>query len=162
MTEPHEDFRAAPAPSRWTRSLAELAVVLRHGAWEHPGEWTWRILPRGAMVAMRARSDQRKEVRISRREEPKDEKARNRWIGECVVFLKHLGCDHWTAALVHDTKAKVLYVEPHVTCARCGRECSATPHKRPLCTGCAIALGQEEVAQRAAQAVSSSPPEGTA
>lgn len=161
MTDNHPDFEAATPERRWKRSLAELAMRLRTEAWGKPGEWAWVVLPRGAMVAMRTLDDQRKELRILRREPLQNDVALNKFTGECFVFLGKLGCEDWKVVSIgKDQKTKAVYLEPHVTCARCGREAQETPHKRPLCNPCAMALGAEEVAQHAAAVVSSSPPEG--
>ncbi|HEY8536043.1 MAG TPA: hypothetical protein VIL25_06325, partial [Vicinamibacterales bacterium] len=64
---PHPDFLAAPERRRWTQPLAGLAATLRAEATRARGEWAWRILRHGAVVAMRLRADFWWEIRISRR-----------------------------------------------------------------------------------------------
>jgi len=37
------------------------------------------------------------------------------------------------------------------TCARCGKPCERGPWREPLCNGCALKLGQQEVQERLAR-----------
>lgn len=52
--------------------------------------WHWRVLPRGAVVALRIRPDlwHRRELRLARPEAPKDAAGWRMWAAEVGVFLK--------------------------------------------------------------------------
>lgn len=78
----HPHFDAAKPARRWTGSLIDLLVNLRHEAYEigaganeqmraEDKDFAWRILPRGAVVCLRMRADlhgMRRELRICRNE----------------------------------------------------------------------------------------------
>lgn len=154
MSEQHPDYAAAPADHRWHKSLAQLAVQLRDGAWEKPGAWAWFVLPHGAMVAMRALPDQHRELRISRRKGPDNDAAWAKWRQECRTFLRHLGCEVWTECghLVNEQGVvRALYREPGVSCAHCGRPAEGGAYREPLCFSCARLAGDREVAEMARQ-----------
>jgi len=82
----HPDFLAVKPSHRWTGSLIDLLVNLRHEAYrigaasneamrEADKDWAWRVLPRGAFVGIRMRPDlagMRREMRISRNEPLRD------------------------------------------------------------------------------------------
>jgi hypothetical protein len=171
MTErtPHPDFIAAPEEARWAGTLPLLAETLKHEAYAKQGDWSWRILPGGALVAMRVPPTFRKELRVARRlrKAPTDagEKA---WHKELEVFLDQLGCkgwgvirDAWATGTTPGLTVEMVYQEPAPlggkaadvgTCARCGKAFELHPadkvYRELLCQPCAIALGQEEAASR--------------
>ena len=55
--------------------------------------WAWRVLPRGAVVAMRRRHDLwgRRELRLARAEAPDSPEGWARWEKEVAVFLSSFG-----------------------------------------------------------------------
>jgi hypothetical protein len=167
--EPHPDFTAAPEDNQWTLPLEHLGTALRHEAYEKKGEWAWRILPGGALVAMRLPPTFRKELRVARRlRRAFTDQSAKAWHTELNVFLEHLGCTGWTClkdALAGvgpeaDTQVTVeaIYQEPAplgatkavLLCARCGQQFEPHPddklYREPICNPCAIKAGEEETA----------------
>lgn len=148
----HHDFEAQPEEARWTKSLAELGVVLKEEAWKAKGPWRWRVLPHGAFVGMRIREDFRRELRIARRGKPADEAARAKWRNEVKVFLAHLGCTAWALREADAEGKAVVYAveifdgEPNeAKCALCGAPVVHDARfKEDLCVACAIRKGREE------------------
>jgi len=181
MTErtPHPDFLAAPEEARWASSLPALAETLKHEAYAKQGDWSWRILPGGALVAMRVPPTFQKELRIARRlRKAFTDKSAAAWHVETKTFLEQLGCKGWVCkrdGLIQPTvegqpvKIEAVYQEPAPlggkantgTCTRCGKDFELHPtdgiYKNLLCQRCAIALGQEEAAANKAAREASSP-----
>jgi len=96
--ECHRDFLEAAPENRWKGKLDVLFSELVRRAREHRKSadevrngfgWSWVVLPGGAMVAMRVRSDDadRLELRIARRDAPHPE-AWGKWENEVAVFLR--------------------------------------------------------------------------
>jgi hypothetical protein len=158
----HADYLAAHEEHRWAKPLAELAEALRHEAYEKKGEWAWRILPGGALVAMRVPPTFQKEIRIARRDPLKTEESLKKWLDEVRVFQKHLGAERWgfTEIVARPGEPGPIHVilrEPaplgtkgdETKCARCGKP---TPHqpqfKEDLCNSCALEIGTEEAQHR--------------
>lgn len=98
----HPAFEKAKPERRWTGKLPELWEVLRREAWQigatatpvmrqADGDFSWRILPGGAVVGMRMRDDLgalRREIRLCRNEPlEKPEK----WALEVGTFLRLFG-----------------------------------------------------------------------
>jgi hypothetical protein len=92
---PHPDYLAASPHRRWTQPLAGLRRVLQAEASRLRGEWAWRILRHGAVVAMRLRADFWCELRISRRKAPEDDQAWALWEREVAIFTRELGIEGW-------------------------------------------------------------------
>ena len=100
MAEVHPLFETVPPARRYSGgSLGELWLILNkeakacHATREDVAEdlgWHWRMLPRGAMVALRVRADlwNRRELRIARAEPPADAAGWRSWTTEIAVFLK--------------------------------------------------------------------------
>lgn len=147
----HPDFLATAPERQFTGKLLQLGITLREEAWRLRGGWAWRILPHGALVAMRVREDYefRKELRLARRGPPLTEVTKARWYGEVATFAKHLGCEHWTVTRTPD-QTEAFLVEPvplgwrTETCARCGGPADKGPYKEAICTACAITAGAEQ------------------
>ena len=110
----HPDFARAPARRRWTAKLSDLLTELRRRARDAHGEWTWVVLPHGALVSMRIRPDGRRKVRIARSEAPPED-SRDRWEQEVATFVRHLGLDGWVRQLDPDAKGiAVVFTEPDI------------------------------------------------
>jgi hypothetical protein len=170
MTEQktHTDFDAASSERQWGGDLPTLAETLKHEAYELKGEWAWRILPRGALVAMCVPPTFRKQLRIARRlRKGLTDKTAQAWHAEVRVFLEQFGFADWKC--VKDSiepgdpvKIEAIYEEPvplggskvHAEkCVRCGEPATKGVYAEALCTSCAGKAGQEEVnAQRTAPA----------
>jgi hypothetical protein len=162
----HPDFDAAAANHRWTRPLAELKAELRAAAFRARGRWAWYILPHGAVVSMRVDENAfpYREMRIARRDAPKDDKARAAWQREIDTFREHLDVMNWRVKETRTESAssgpgiEVVLVEsfrPVVSpppagplCARCGNPATDGPHPEKLCNRCALAAGQAEIAEK--------------
>lgn len=160
----HPDFLAVAEEHRWAKPLNELFPALRKQAWTLRGGWAWRVLPHGAMVAVRIRPPEegkesafQLELRIARKTPPADEVAWKRWATEVATFLRHLTGDEgdWRPLPGTANKAEALFTfvtrdKPKVLCARCGKREALDPgvYKEDLCQQCAMELGSEEAAQR--------------
>lgn len=158
MTTPHPAFAAAPEGNRWTGSLAELFAELKREALQGHGRWCWRVLPRGAVVAMRMTDDfPRRQLRLSRRERPEGEAALKAWSVEVQTFLRAFGATGWEPAVAEsETGVVALFIETYpgetrvgrTTCADCRAEIAyekAFPINR--CATCALKAGQRAKAQ---------------
>ncbi len=85
---------ASPAPSRtWERPLSGLRAELEREAADTAPRWAWRILPRGACVAVQVLDDTLK-VRIARPAAPAGADLR-RWEQELATFRRELCLDGW-------------------------------------------------------------------
>ena len=98
MSDVHPDFLAAAARAQWTGSLPDLWYALKVEAWQQRGRWAHRILPRGALVAVRVLTQgpnlMRRELRIARRGLGTPEG----WAEECRVFLAAFQASGWYVA----------------------------------------------------------------
>lgn len=159
MSDTHPDFLAAEPERQWKGGkLLQLAITARERAWKAKGEWVWWILPHGACVAMRVNPTTfRKELRISRRERPTDEKGWKAWRVEVATFVQYLECKDWTLQGQaepddNETSAWAVFLEPlavkvEVPCARCGAMIAPEgKYREELCNACAMKAGAEEVA----------------
>lgn len=101
MSEPHSLFLQVPEWRRWTGPLEELLGAIRHDAYQlaqdateedraQDRDFAWRVLRRGAVVALRIRGDEsfRREIRIARAEPLAD---RARWLLEVGIFVREFG-----------------------------------------------------------------------
>lgn len=88
----HPDYLRMPEARRWGRRLADLMPALKREARVNGGRWAWRILPRGAVVGLRLRTDGSTVLRIARR----SAETGAAWEREVAVFLRELGCEDWT------------------------------------------------------------------
>lgn len=95
-------YSAMPPARRYSGELGGLWHVLNLEAKQErtTGQevredlgWHWRVLPRGAVVALRRRGDLwgRRELRIARAEAPDSPKGWERWEKEVAVFLDKFG-----------------------------------------------------------------------
>lgn len=150
----HPAYERAAEERRWDAPLAALFPVLRRRAYDlavqaQKGDevpWAWVILPHGALVALRIRSDFRKELRIARGERPDTADAKLRWEREIETFLKHFGCERWQRVDEPESRGVAarfiqLYSNEHAVglsrCADCGRETTSTPILSPMrCPDC--------------------------
>ena len=156
----HADFDAAPEDRRWVKPLEELRTVLQHEAYALHGEWAWRVLPHGALVAMQVPADFIKRLRIARRAGLKDEAALNKWLAEVRTFQKHLEIDRWAITEIVGKPGEpgpihVILKEPAPLgarepekCARCGVPAEKGVFAEALCMKCATELGAEEAQHR--------------
>lgn len=149
MTE-HADYLAAPEGRRYDGDVGDLRARLQREAWGAGGEWAWRILPDGLLVAMRVRpEDFRKEFRFARRTAAGD------WPQEVGSLARQLDIDGWQLTRTAG-KLEVFLLEPEpysdsrrasseVPCADCGEQThldkSFTVQR---CTRCAMKAGQAE------------------
>jgi hypothetical protein len=167
---PHPDFLAAPDANRWAGTLPQLAEKLKHEAYAAKGEWAWRVLPGGALVAMRVPPTFVKELRIARRlRKPFTEKSAKAWRTELATFVEQLGCTGWkctsdvlTGDAGEQQKVEAIYQEPAplgaksntATCAKCGNEFEPRPtdklYREYVCNPCAFKLGSQEADERRA------------
>ena len=167
VKNPHPDYLAAPEARRWGQSLDELFGVLRAEAWKLKGTWAWRVLPHGALVSVRIVPPSEglafhTELRLARKDAPKDSTGWQKWNQEIAVFLKHLGggAGDWqeTKNYRDEGKADVRLrfrmrgEEAEPKCARCGETPVIQPglFREDLCRKCAIAAGNADI--RAKQA----------
>ena len=169
MPDAHPDFLSAGSEHQWTGELAKLREVLQHEAYTLNGEWAWRVLPRGALVAMQVPPNFVKRLRIARRlRKAFSDKSAAAWHVETKTFLDQLGCedwkvirDAWATGTTPGLTVEMVYQEPAPlggkaadvgTCARCGKAFELHPadkvYRELLCQPCAIALGQQEAASR--------------
>lgn len=106
---PHPLFARVAERHRWSGPLAELLPVLRRRAANVAAEaksdqeervrrdqdrdWAWVVLQGGAVIGLRVRGDlwMRKELRIARKETPKNVRALQAWEREVGTFLRHFG-----------------------------------------------------------------------
>ena len=170
MSDNHPDFEAVPEAHRWTGNLIDLGKALRKEAFAKKGlGWAWYVLPRGAMVAMMARDDMRRVLRVSRRVAPTTPDGWVKWRSEVGVFRKHLDCDLWAPAvgdaspLDPNLPPQELFIERHAEevakpkCNRCGAPVSdAGLYKEDLCVACAKEAGDRESARLRATAAAAS------
>jgi hypothetical protein len=163
MTDQHADYLAVPEARRWGKPLNELFPTLRKEAWTLRGGWAWRVLPHGALVSVRIAPPEAGkeaafncELRIARKDTPKDDKGWQAWSRELAVFLKHLGGEEsdWQETVRVPDKADATFrflvkgkrEEPK--CSRCGKGPVIAPglYKFDICRECATALANEEIA----------------
>lgn len=135
MSRPHPDYLGAVPSRRWDRPLADLFAVLKREAQQSKGRPTWRVLPRGAVVSLRVRSDFRLELRISRRRAPASERDEALWERELETFVRVLGCVGWTREDDPDALGVAArFVEPEIGANRAEREANPDlfgPRPRP-------------------------------
>lgn len=168
MPDVHPDFAAADAEHQWVGELSKLREVLQHEAYTLKGEWAWRVLPRGALVAMQIDGQTfKKQLRVVRRlRKPFTDKSAKAWATERTTFLRELGCEKWeclqggllSPAQAHlNTPGKIecLYLEKAplgaspstLVCHRCKEDFHPGPNDRiyekATCNTCAMAAGQE-------------------
>lgn len=164
MTErtPHPDFLEAPEENRWTGTLPQLAKVLKHEAYQLQGEWAWRILPRGALVAICVPPTFRKQLRIARRlRKGLTGNTAKAWHTEVRNDLEEIGCEDWKA--IKDViepgdppKLEVVYEEPlplgaklnQEKCVHCDQPATKGVYKEAVCLNCARILGTKEADAR--------------
>src|SRR5690606_15063816 len=90
----HPEYEKAPRARRWTESLPRLRQRLDQESETTPAErWAWRILPHGAVVAMR-KGDGRRFVRISRSQAPPKGRE-HKWHDELATFREKLLLKGW-------------------------------------------------------------------
>jgi hypothetical protein len=146
---PHPDYLAALEGQRWARPLDDLVGFLRKEAWKSQGKWVFRLLPHGALVAMRVVDETggplafNTELRIARKEDPATPEARKKWETEVGVFLKHFGADTWELVSDDPLKANVVYralflrkpPKPEAACEEpgCGQPCEPGPYHPNRC-----------------------------
>ena len=157
----HPDYLAADVVHRWTGQLLQLAITAREKAWKAKGEWVWWVMPRGACVAMRVNPESFiKELRLSRRERPTDEKGWAAWRVEVATFIQHLEASEWRLHKQSDPydgapSLEAVFIEPAplgskgpqtVDCAGgCGRKLIPEGiYKEELCNDCATRKGRQE------------------
>ena len=134
MTE-HADYLAVAEKFRWGKPLNELFGVLKKEAWTLEGAWAWRMLPHGALVAVRIVPPTEgvtgfaTQLRIARKDAPADAAGWRRWANELAVFLKHLGGQDgdWARLEGDPAKAEAVYQfqmrgRAVPKCVRCGGE----------------------------------------
>ncbi len=159
----HPDFDAAPAEEQWIGDLPELVEKLRHEAYALKGEWAWRVLPRGALVAMCVPQTFRKQVRFARRlRKGLTDKTAEAWHAEVTAYLEQMGYADWK--VVKDViepgeppKLEAIYEEPvplsgarkaPLVCVRCGgvAEPGSEKYAEIICNRCALQAGSETAA----------------
>src|SRR5690349_2144944 len=90
MTHPPDDFHV------YRGRLAALLPVLSIEAQQKPeGQWAYRVLPNGALVAVKYEGT-RRVVRLAREEAPANFDGWKKWQKECETFVKHLGLGMWS------------------------------------------------------------------
>lgn len=157
---PHPDYLAVDESRRWALPLHELYPFLKRECFKLRGRWAWRVLPHGALVAVRINPDNfRPELRISRKDAPDSDKGWERWAKELVTFLTHWGGEgKWIVLSRVEGKCDTTYTErkmapslggPKESCVDCGEPASKGPYKEALCTRCATKRGAQESAARA-------------
>ena len=164
----HPDFEAAPEDARWAGKLPELFQALRHHAYELKGEEAWRILPGGALVALRIEPETfLKQLRIARRlRKAFSDKSAAAWHTEVRTFLEQFGCKQWVCkrdGIIEGDPVKIetVYEEPgplgakdttQLICARCFQPFTPGPNDRiyqtPICNPCAMQAGTEFTAAK--------------
>ena len=172
----HPDFDGAPEEARWAGRLPELFQTLRHEAYTLQGEEAWRILPHGALVALRIDPERFvKQLRIARRlRKAFSDKSATMWHTEVRTFLDQFGCKQWICKrdgliqsdrgpgeLPVPDKIETVYEEPgplgatatpQLTCARCFQPFTPGPNDRiyqtPICNPCAMQSGLEYTEER--------------
>lgn len=126
---------------RWPRPLPGLRPVLDKEARETPQAWAWRILPRGACVAVQVDGPLWR-VRVSRREVPGHQLTK--WLQEVAVFERELRLDGWD----QDDVVDPLGVSVTFSCradllceSGCGRKISANAQlfDSRTCDSCGLA-----------------------
>jgi hypothetical protein len=147
----HPDYLAADERHRWGAPLNQLFGALRKEAWALEGQWAWKILPHGALVAVQIVPPSEgvtafsTRLRIARRTLPADEKGWKAWAQELAVFLKHLGGQDgdWARLEGDPAKAEAIYQfqmrgRAVPKCVRCGGEAiDPGKFKEDLCNRCA-------------------------
>ena len=166
--ELHPDFEGAPEEARWAGPLPKLFEILRHQAYELKGEEAWRILPGGALVALRIVPETFvKQLRIARRlRKAFSDKSAAAWHTEIRTFLDQFGCKQWVCkrdGLIEGSVMKIetVYEEPgalgstgttQLICARCFQPFTPGPNDRiyetPICNPCAMQSGLEYTEER--------------
>ncbi|HYL22460.1 MAG TPA: hypothetical protein VEU74_11915 [Gemmatimonadales bacterium] len=163
-SSPHPDYLAVSEERRWGKPLDTLFPTLRAEAWKLKGGWTWRVLPHGALVSVRVAPPEagkeaafHLELRIARKEAPKDVEGWRKWSAELAVFLKHMSGDEgdWESTVRSEEKAEAVFrfrLRSEVAkpkCARCGNPDVIEPglFKEDLCRQCATELAAADVAR---------------
>lgn len=95
LTKVQQTPIVAKADRVWRGSLYVLGRRLREEAKANPGEWAWRQLPRGALVAFMLSDEGGETLRIARQSVPETSKARAGWDREVAVFLRQLQAEGW-------------------------------------------------------------------
>lgn len=119
----HPQFEATPIEFRWRGgSLRALFEKLDEEAKARPGKTAWRCLPSGAIVALKYRGDESRELKIVRTEAPKDpEKGPERFKIEVNTFVRDFAVANWIRG-PHPQKEGVgigaILVEPRPRCER--------------------------------------------
>jgi hypothetical protein len=156
VTQPSLPIEAAPAKvvPTWQGKLADLMAPLSADARLSPGHWSARLLPRGALVAVKLREDGRRVVRIARQEKPPTKEAWERWRVELATFETHLGITGWMreGSPGPESGVAALYVELWAGETAPGKaKCLDCPAEIPFdrvfggrdrCQQCAIAAGR--------------------
>lgn len=118
----HPDFEAQPSARRWQGALKELVSVLEMQADQlareeelrpRSGEprWAWRVLPRGAFVAVQRQAKERiYALRLSRSEPATTPSQQKKWNQELDTFLKYWGIEWFSKAPEHGKEDGVATV----------------------------------------------------
>ena len=139
----HPDFTAAPPHRRYAGSLRGLWVFLDYESKQRVGADCWRILPGGAVVSMRRRSDGKRVLRIARSKKPEGAAAEQAWAREVDTFVAHWP-DVAAWRRVDDADATGVAVEfheaPPLTCPSCGEPLTVDiAVLGEVCPSCALA-----------------------
>lgn len=174
MADQHPDFARAKEANRWAEPLDGLRKELESRAYrvatagaaaaQHGGEWkwgggtwSWVMLPDGALVAMKVRSDFRFTLRVARSDAPETLDGKRKWDADLSALLDHLGCGSWQRVEeTPESGVAVQFVQLYETehavgltrCTDCGAEIGSLPIVRvPRCRSCAAATLRSRLMQ---------------